>query len=144
MSKKKDEIIGNLSDKIGDLEAEISRDLRLVNVKNLESEIARLKQEVHERELDRRKFLCILEDVDDFLTTNLIPKLFINKQASKHYAFDRTIQGYEELAADAFMMKTWVIDGKQPSPHHERKGYTKIDEYPERGSYKWRDKDGIQ
>ena len=108
MSKKKDKLIDKLASKVSDLEDEISRDLELVNIKHLESEIARLKQEVHERELDRRKFLCILEDMDDFLTRNLIPKLFINKQASKHYAFDRPIQGYEELAADTFMMKKWV------------------------------------
>ena len=137
MSKKKDKMIDKLASKVSDLEDEISRDLELVNIKHLESEIARLKQEVHERELDRRKFLCILEDMDDFLTRNLIPKLFINKQASKHYAFDRPIQGYEELSADAFMMKTWVIDGKEPRPYHERQGYTKVDEDPEKGSYNW-------
>ena len=140
MSKKKDKLIDKLASKVSDLEDEISRDLELVNIKHLESEIARLKQEVHERELDRRKFLCILEDMDDFLTRNLIPKLFINKQASKHYAFDRQIQGYEEIAADTFMMKKWVIDGKEPRPYQERQGYTKVDEYPEKGSYKWGDK----
>ena len=140
MSKKKDKIIDKLAARVSDLEDEISRDLELVNIKHLESEIARLKQEVHERELDRRKFLCILEDMDDFLTRNLIPKLFINKQASKHYAFDRQIQGYEELDEDTFMIKKWVIDGKEPRPYQERKGYTKVDEYPEKGSYKWGDK----
>ena len=140
MSKKKDKLIDKLASKVSDLEDEISRDLELVNIKHLESEIARLKQEVHERELDRRKFLCILEDMDDFLTRNLIPKLFINKQASKHYAFDRPIQGYEELAADTFMMKKWVIDCKEPRPYQDRQGYTKVDEYPEKGSYKWGDK----
>ncbi len=138
MSKKKDKLIDELTTKVSELQTEISRNLELVSVKHLESEIARLKQEIHERELDRRKFLCILEDMDDFLTINLIPKLFINKQASKHYAFDRTIQGYEELCADAFMMKTWVVDGKKPRPHCERGRYTRIDEYPERGSYTWR------
>jgi len=137
MSKKKDKMIDKLSARISDLEDEVSRDLQLVNVKHLESEIVRLEQEIHEREIDRRKFLCILEDMDDFLTRNLIPKLFINKQASKHYAFDRTIEGYEELSADAFMMKTWVIDDQQPRPHRERQGYTRIDEYPEKGTYKW-------
>jgi len=136
MSKKKDKLIDKLASKVSDLEDEISRDLELVNIKYLESEIARLKQEVHERELDRRKFLCILEDMDDFLTRNLIPKLFINKEASKQYAFDKPIQGYEELAKDTFFMKTWVIDDKQPRPPHERQGYTKIDEYPEKDSYK--------
>jgi len=140
MSKKKDKLIDKLASKVSDLEDEISRDLELVNIKYLESEIARLKQEVHERELDRRKFLCILEDMDDFLTRNLIPKLFINKEASKRYAFDRPIKGYEELAEETFFMKTWVIDDKQPRPPHERVGYTKVDEYPEKGSYKWGDK----
>ena len=140
MSKKKDKLIDKLASKVSDLEDEISRDLELVNIKHLESEIARLKQEVHERELDRRKFLCILEDVDNFLISNLIPKLFINKQAPKHYAFAREIEGYEELASDTYFMKTWVIDGKQPRPYHERQGYTKVEEYPEKGSYKWEDK----
>jgi len=140
MSKKKDKLIDKLASKVSDLEDEISRDLELVNIKYLESEISRLKQEVHERELDRRKFLCILEDMNDFLTRNLIPKLFINKEASKRYAFMKPIQGYEELAEETFFMKTWVIDDKQPRPHHERQGYTKIDEYPEKGSYKWGDK----
>jgi hypothetical protein len=137
VSKKKDKIIDKLAARVSDLEDEISRDLELVNIKHLESEIARLGQEIHERELDRRKFLCILEDMDEFLTTNLIPKLFINKEASKRYAFDRPIQGYEELAKDTFFMKTWVIDGKQPRPPHEREGYSKVYEYPDKGTYKW-------
>jgi hypothetical protein len=118
VSKKKDKMIDKLADKVSDLE-----------------------QEIHERELDRRKFLCILEDMDDFFTRNLIPKLFINKEASKRYAFMKPIQGYEELAEETFFMKTWVIDDKQPRPPHERAGYTRINKYPERGSYKWGMKD---
>ena len=118
MSKKKDKMIDKLAARVSDLE-----------------------KEIHERELDRRKFLCILEDVDNFLISNLIPKLFINKQAPKHYAFARAIEGYEELASDTFFMKTWVVDGKQPRPYHERQGYTKVDEWPDRGSYKWGMKD---
>jgi hypothetical protein len=117
MSKKKDKIIDKLVDRVSDLE-----------------------QEIHERELDRRKFLCILEDMDDFFTRNLIPKLFINKEASKRYAFMKPIQGYEELAEETYFMKTWVIDDKQHRPPHERVRYTRINKYPERGSYKWGDK----
>ncbi len=123
MSTKKDKMIDRLASRVSELEQEIhERD-----------------QEIHEREKDRRKFLCILEDMDDFLTRNLIPKLFINKEASKHYAFDRPIQGYEELSSEAFMMKTWVIDGKQPRPYQERQGYTKVNEHPERDSYNWQE-----
>jgi len=47
VSKKKDKIIDKLAARVSDLEDEISRDLELVDIKYLESEIARLKQEVH-------------------------------------------------------------------------------------------------
>ena len=133
--KKKDTIIAELTAKISELEGEIARNLELVNVQHLESEIARLEQDIHGRELGKREFLCIIEDMDNFLTTNLIPKLFLNLQASKRYAFSREIEGYDELAKETFFMKTWVIDGKQSLPWGEREGYTKVVRYPERGTY---------
>jgi len=139
MSKKKDKLIDELTTKVSELQTEISRNLELVNVKHLESEIARLEQEIHEREYDRLRVNCIIEDVDHFLTTDLIPKLFCIKQADKRYINAPVFKGFEELEESTFFMKTWVIDGRQPLPHHERQGYTKIDEYPKRGSYTWGD-----
>ena len=47
MSKKKDKLIDELTTKVSELQTEISRNLELVSVKHLESEIARLKQEIH-------------------------------------------------------------------------------------------------
>ena len=136
--KKKDIIIAELTAKISELEGEISRDLELVNVQHLESEIARLEQEIHEREYEKREFLCIIEDVDNFLTTNLIPKLFLNFQESERYAFSKKISGYDELAKQTFFIKTWVIDCKQALPYHEREGYTKVEEYPKKGTYEFK------
>jgi hypothetical protein len=135
--KKKDTIIAELNAKISELEGEIARE-ELVNVRNLEDKIARLEQEIHEREYEKREFLCIIEDVDNFLTTNLIPKLFLNLQESERYAFSRKISGYDELAEQTFFIKTWVIDCKQTLPYHEREGYTKIEEYPKKGTYKFK------
>ena len=135
MSKKKDKMIDKLATKVSELEDEISRDLELVNVKHLESEVARLEQDIHSREIDKREYLCILEDVDNFLTTDLIPKLFCLRQADKQYINAPVFEGFEELEKSTFFMKTWVIDGKQSAPHHERQGYTKVERYPEKGTY---------
>ena len=135
MSKKKDKMIDKLEMKVSELEDEIARDLELVNVKHLESEIARLEQDIHSREIDRREFLCIIEDIDHFLTTDLIPKLFCLRQADKRYINAPVFDGFEELEKSTFFMKTWVIDGKQSMPYGEREGYTKIERYPERGTY---------
>ena len=133
--KKKDTIIAELTARVSELEGEIARDLELVNVQHLESEIARLEQDIHGRELDKREYLCIIEDVDNFLTTNLIPKLFLNAQASKVYAFSRKIEGYDELSQATFHLKHWVVDGKKSLPWGERQAYTKVECYPERGTY---------
>ena len=135
MSKKKDKIIDELTARVSEVEGEIARNLELVNVQHLESEIARLEQDIHCREIAKREFLCIIEDVDNFLTTNLIPKLFLNLQASKRYAFSREIEGYDELSQATFNLKHWVIDGKQSLPWGEREKYTKVECYPERGTY---------
>ena len=132
--KEKDTIIAELNAKVSELEGEIAR-VEVVNVQHLESEIGRLEQDIHTREIDKREYLCIIEDVDHFLTTNLIPKLFINLQESQRYAFSKKIEGYDELAEATFFIKTWVVDGKQSVPYHEREGYSKIDSYPKRGSY---------
>ena len=135
MSKKKDKMIDKLEIKVSELEDEIARDIELVNVKHLESEIARLEQDIHSREIGKREYLCIIEDVDHFLTTDLIPKLFCLRQADERYINRPVFNGFEELEKSTFCMKTWVIDGKQSLPYHEREGYTKIDSFPERGTY---------